>query len=352
MKKAYKWTRGLCMILAIAMMFGLCACGDSKSQSGEKQDDAPTENAATYEFTAACNVPEDTLNYAIFSTMKELLEQDERIKFNIYTNGQLGGDREMMEGLVAGNIDFVTTITAGIIDFIPEVGVFDMPNVFPDLETAREVLDSDFNEVMGEKYEKGGIKLLGTVDSGFRQLTTNKPIEKIEDLQGLKIRTTTNKNHIAYWTAVGANPTPMDMGEVYIGLQQGTVDAQENPYDFIVSNKFYEAQKYVVETNHVIHATVLIANNEMYQSLPDDIRQLINEAAEQAIADTRLLSDKNIEERRQFVQDNGMTILEPDDTLREELKKRAETVYDSIREAVGDDLVDALLAEVEKASNN
>ncbi|MDY3618218.1 TRAP transporter substrate-binding protein [Agathobaculum sp.] len=352
MKKTKKLFSLTSMLLCGAILLSACGTPAQNADVAEPADNGDAKNTAvTYEFTAACNVPEDTLNYAIFSKMKELLEKDERIKFNIYTNGQLGGDREMMEGLVAGNIDFVTTITAGIIDFIPEVGVFDMPNVFPDVETARKVLDGDFNTVMSEKYEAGGIKLLGTVDSGFRQLTSNKPIQTIDDLKGLKIRTTTNKNHIAYWTALGANPTPMDFGEVYIGLQQGTIDAEENPYDFIVSNKFYEAQKYVVETNHVIHATVLIANNKTYQALPDDIKAFVDQCAAEAIASTRLLSDKNIKEKKQFVQDNGMTILVPDDALRAAIKERAETVYDSIRQAVGNDLVDKLLEEVEKASH-
>lgn len=109
--------------------------------------------------------------------------------------------------------------------------------------------------------------MLAFSDAGFRELTTNVPTKSVADLAGQKIRVMTNKYHIAYWNAIGASAVPMQFNELFMGLQQGTVDGQENPYMNIVGNNLQEVQKYVVETNHVGHIIVFFMNNDLYQSL-------------------------------------------------------------------------------------
>lgn len=105
-------------------------------------------------------------------------------------------------------------------------------------------------------------------DQGFRVMSTNKAVNSFADFKGQKIRTMENSYHLAFWKALGANPTPMSFSEVYIGLQQHTIDAQENPYEVIVSNNLYEQQDYVVETNHLPHLISLIVNDEFFKDLP------------------------------------------------------------------------------------
>ena len=105
-------------------------------------------------------------------------------------------------------------------------------------------------------------------DQGFRVMSTNKPVNSFADFKGQKIRTMENSYHLAFWKALGANPTPMSFSEVYIGLQQHTIDAQENPYEVIVSNNLYEQQDYVVETNHLPHLISLIVNDDFLQRSP------------------------------------------------------------------------------------
>ena len=119
---------------------------------------------------------------------------------------------------------------------------------------------------MEKVYQKGGYKLLGYADQGFRVMSTNKNVKSIKDFKGQKIRTMENSYHLKFWKTLGANPTPMTFSEVYIGLQQGTIDAQENPYEVIVSSKLYEQQDYVVETNHLPHYISLIVSDEFYNS--------------------------------------------------------------------------------------
>lgn len=105
-------------------------------------------------------------------------------------------------------------------------------------------------------------------------MTTNKKVENLSDFKGQKIRTMENSYHMAYWKNLGASPTPMTFSEVYIGLQQGTIDAQENPYEVIVSNKLYEQQDYVVETNHLPHLISLIVSEEFFDSLTEKQQQI------------------------------------------------------------------------------
>ena len=139
----------------------------------------------------------------------------------------------------------------------------------------------------------------------FVFMTTNKKISSINDFKGLKIRTMENSNHIAFWKAIGANPTPMTMSEVYIGLQQGTIDAQENPYEVIVSAKVYEQQDYVAETNHVPHLLSLITSNSFYDSLTVEQKQIFDEAALLARNHARKQADKRVENRLKIIEESG-----------------------------------------------
>ena len=170
----------------------------------------------------------------------------------LYENGALGGDAELTESCIAGSVDFIVGMTGSLVNYIPEAALFDLPNVFPDLETAREVLDGPILAELQAAYEAGGLKLFGYADSGFRVMTSSKAVRQMSDFSGIKIRTMENPNHIAYWQALGANPTPADFSELYMSLEQGTLDAQENPYDLIVANKLYEPQAYVIELS-LIH---------------------------------------------------------------------------------------------------
>ena len=106
-------------------------------------------------------------------------------------------------------------------------------------------------------------------------MSTNKPVYSFSDFKGQKIRTMENSYHLAFWKAIGANPTPMSFSEVYIGLQQHTIDAQENPYEVIVSNNLYEQQDYVVETNHLPHLISLIVNDDFFRDLPEDEQEIM-----------------------------------------------------------------------------
>ena len=240
-------------------------------------------------------------------------------------------------------------MTTDLVDFIPSYAVFDMPNLFADVEQMRAVLSGDFVSALDEYNNQGGIEMLGFSDAGFRQLTSNKPVHQLADLSGQKIRVMTNQYHIAYWNALGAAATPMQFTEVFMGLQQGTIDGEENPYMNIVGNNMQEVQKYVIETNHIGHIITFFMNYNLYQGLPEDVRVLVDECAEEATAYANSKADESIAEYKKTCEDAGCEIIVLDDKVMGELKEKASMVYDMVRENTGDELVDQLLAAINEA---
>ena len=296
-------------------------------------------------------VSETTINYKMVERFAQLLNErsDGAITVDIYPGGQLGNTTEFTEAVIGGSIDFGTGMTTDLVDFVPALGIFDIPNLFDTVDQMRAVLSSDFTDVLNEYNNRGGIQMLGYSDAGFRQLTTNKAVHQVADLAGQKIRVMTNKYHIAYWNALGASATPMQFTEVFMGIQQGTIDGEENPYMNIVGNNIQEVQDYVVETNHLGHIITFYMNNELYQSLPDNVRELVDECAKDAIAYANSIADESIAADKKICEDAGCEIITLDEETLGELRDKASVVYDMVREDLGDELVNQMLAAVEAA---
>ena len=272
-----------------------------------------------------------------------------KITVDLYPGGQLGNTTEFTEAVVSGSIEIGTGMTTDLVDFIPQYAVFDMPNLFDNVGQMRTVLNGPFVQVMNQYCNAGGIQMLGYSDAGFRELTTNKKVTKLEDLQGQKIRVMTNKYHIAYWNALGAAATPMQFTEVFMGLQQGTIDGEENPYMNIVGNNVQEVQKYVVETNHVGHIITFFMNKDVYNSLPDNVRKLVDECAAAATAYGNRRADKSIQQYKQTCIDAGCEIVTLDPQVIAQLREKGKVVYDMVRKDQGSEIVDQLLQAVDQA---
>lgn len=330
-------------IMAILMLLVGCSKDGEKTESTDK----------VYDVYLGCDSPEDTVTYILLDKFATLMEEKSngRIRAKRYSNAKLGGDIELIEALQNGKVTFVVQNTAPQVNFVPELGVFDLPMVFPNIEVARKVLDGPLLDRLKEYHAKQNIKLYGYADQGFREMTSNKKIEKIDDLKGVKIRTMSNPNHIEFWKTVGANPTPMNFGELYIGLQQGVVVAQENPIETTVAAKLYEQQKYVIMTNHVVHALSLIGSPAIINKMPEDLQKIIDESAKEAIEYARKVADERVEGRLKIVRDSGTEIIEFNQQLYDDMKAAGQPLYDSISNKIGKDLVDLLVEEVKKASN-
>lgn len=299
-----------------------------------------------YAWPLGTSSPEDTVTQLysqMFADEVNRLSKG-KMKIEVYPNSTLGGDRELLESCSDGDIPFVVQNTAPQVTFMPDTAVFDLPSAFTTIEEARAAVDNPvFYKKMEKVYEKGGFKLLGYADQGFRVMSTNKEVKSIDDFKGQKIRTMENSYHMDFWKALKANPTPMTFSEVYIGLQQKTIDAQENPYEVIVSSKLYEQQDYVVETNHLPHYISLIVSDEFYKDLPKDQQKIIEEAAETAKEYARKASDERIEDRMKVIKDSGTKIVALDKKTQEDVRKAASDIYKSIKENVSKDIFNAYL---------
>ncbi len=300
----------------------------------------------TFAWPICVDSPEDAVTFIMAKRFGDEIIRlsGNRLKAKVYPNAMLGGDRELLESVESGDIPFVVQTTAPQIDFIPETAIFNLPSAFADIPQLRgTVNDPDFRKVFNAMYEAHGYKLLGVGDQGFRVMTSNRPVHKMEDFAGQKIRTMENVYHIAFWRSIGASPTPMNFGEVYIGLQQGTIDAQENPYETTVAARLYEQQKYVIETNHVPHLLTLIASKRFYDNLPNEDRAIIDEAARIASAFAYEQADARLDGRLKIITDSGTEIIKIGPELYKQIFDASQPVYDMIRQAVGDELVDAML---------
>lgn len=339
MKKNQK--KCIAAVLLAAFICGLTACGSTEEEK---------EAVQRYAWPLGSSSPEDTVTQIYAEKFAEEVNRlsGGKMKINVYPNSVLGGDRELLESCKDGDIPFVVQNTAPQVTFMKDTAVFDMPALFEDIEEVREHVDNpEFMELMKEVYLDSGYVLLGYADQGFRVMTTNKKVAGIADFKGQKIRTMENSYHMDYWKVLGASPTPMTFSEVYIGLQQGTIDAQENPYEVIVSNKLYEQQDYVVETNHLPHLISLIVSEEFFASLPKEQKQIITQAADTAKEYAREQSDKRIDSRIQTIEESGTEIITLSDSVHNEIRELCIPVYKSIKESVSEDIMEAYLGDMQ-----
>lgn len=328
------------IVVVILLCVSLGAAGYGVKTSGSKSAD---DGEQRYAWPLATCSTEDTITHVFATAFAEEVGRlsDGKMKIQVYPQSTLGGDRELLESCKDGDIPFVVQSPAPQVSFMPELCVFDLPCVFEDIQDARDAVDNPaFQEIVQRVYEDAGYQLLGTADQCFRVMTSGKTFTGFESFKGQKIRTMENTFHLQFWKAVGANPTPMTFSEVYIGLQQGTIDAQENAYEIIVSAKLYEQQKYVIETNAVPDFTTLIVSDKFYQNLPEKNQEIIREAAQNAQDMARESADDRREERISQLKAEGMTFQEINDQTWDEMQNACKPVYENIREQAGDELVD------------
>ena len=307
------------------LAFTMTGCGSSDDE------------VQRYSWPLATASPEDTVTQIFAEKFAAEVADlsNGKMKIQVYANSTLGGDRDLLETCADGDIPFVVQNTAPQVSFMSDLAVFDLPCVFDTLDQCRAKIDDpEFYSLISNVYTDGGYHLLGMADQGFRVMSTNKEVNSLADFKGQKIRTMENSYHIAFWKALGANPTPMTFSEVYIGLQQHTIDAQENPYEVIVSNRLYEQQDYVVETNHLPHLISLIVNDDFFKDLPEDEQDIMTKAAKLATEYAREQSDARIADRVATIEESGTEIITLSAETRKEIRNASESVYKTIEDSI------------------
>ena len=264
------------------------------------------------------------------------------LKIQVFPNSSLGDNTAMMEQLQFGSLDMMAPSVAALSGFTPSTAIFDLPYLFKNEAAAEEVLDGPLGDTVGKALEPQGFYLLGWMTQSWRHLTCNKEVTKPADVAGIKIRTMDSKYHMAHFNTLGASAIPMAMSELYTALQQGTIDAQENPYTNIVNSRFYEVQKYVVETGHIYDACPLIISTITWKRLDDNQKKIIQEAAAEAVNWERAEVKKDDAVFREQVKKSGTTVIVLTPEQRAEFRKAAQPVYDEFVKEQGQAGADAV----------
>ena len=202
-----------------------------------------------------------------------------KAKVVVFGSSQLGGDREMLQKLRLGTLDFA--IPSTVMSSESEAfGVFEMPYLVKNREHMKKIEAEIVWPTLAPLAEAKGYKLLAVWENGFRHITNNaRPIVKPADLQGMKLRVPEGKWRVKMFQAYGANPSPMALSEVFVALQTGVMDGQENPLTQIYSSKFQEVQKNLSMTGHVYTPAFLAAGSRKFASLPADVQAILAQAA-------------------------------------------------------------------------
>ncbi|PID57180.1 TRAP transporter substrate-binding protein DctP [candidate division KSB3 bacterium] len=238
-----------------------------------------------------------------------------RIEIQVYPGGQLGSSRDTIESLSLGMHEMATEGVSHLESWYPAVNAIQtMPYIYKDPAHVQRVLESPIGrEILETIREKSGIRVLGAAYYGKRNVTTSsKEINAVDDMAGFKLRVPESAVYIAFAKAWGAKPTPISFGELYLALKQSVVDGQENPLPTIWSAKFYEVQKYLVLTGHILDWRAVLINEEFFQSLSPEDQTLLADAVKEGIAwcnETILQQEAELVEK---LQAEGMTVIEPD----------------------------------------
>jgi len=200
-------------------------------------------------------------------------------KITVFGSSQLGNDKELLQKLKLGTVDFSlpSTVMSSVAD---EFGLFEMPYLVEDRAHMARIEKEIFWKSIAPAAEAKGYKILAVWENGFRHITNNvRPITVPEDLEGIKLRTPRGKWRVRMFELYGANPTPMAFSEVFVALQTGVIDGQENPLAQIWSAKFQEVQKYLSLTGHVYTPAYVTVGAKSWAKLPEDVRNIIARAA-------------------------------------------------------------------------
>lgn len=265
-----------------------------------------------------------------------------RVAIQIHHSRQLGDERQVVEGLQLGTIHLTVTSTGPLGGFVPEMNVVDLPFLFRDGEHAYKVLDGEIGRNLLNKFEPVGIKGLAFWENGFRHITTaKKPVREPADMKGLKIRVMENKVHQAAFRQLGSDATPMAWGEVFTSLQQGLLDAQENPIPIIYTFKLNEVQKFVSLTGHVYSPAPLLMSKKTWDRLPLDVQKIMFDTAVEVARYQRGLIREQEQKQIGELKAKGMTIIEQPD--RAAFREAMKPVFEQFQGQFGKDLVQRIV---------
>ena len=327
--------------LVLVMAFCFTGCGSTSSNdSGE----AVTEQKVLQLGHVNPGKEEDT--YMQFANkFKDRIEElsGNTITVEIFSDSQLGTDREVIEGMQMGTVDMSISVNSTLGGFVPEMQVFDLPYLFAEREYAYQTFDNE--ELMSyfeDKLYDAGLKLLSVGDCGYRSVINNtKPIYTVDDLKGLKIRLPESAVLPATFSALGASPTTMAYAEVVPAVQQGTIDGLELPVPAAYSSGYQDICKYFSFTNHEFVPNPMLMSVSVWETFSEEEQGWLEQAAQEAAEYERDYIQSIEAEEQAAMEEAGMEFNEVDDI--NEFIEVARTVYDQFEDEIGEEAMNSVL---------
>ncbi|HIV73496.1 MAG TPA: TRAP transporter substrate-binding protein [Candidatus Pseudogracilibacillus intestinigallinarum] len=349
----YHHMKKISVLLFLIVSLGvLSACGNNDNANNTNSTSSDGE---VYKLKMANQVDEQNFQNQGYVKFKEILEEksDGRFEVEIYNGGTLvSSDEETVDALNSGTLELATVSAYGTANTtgVDGLKLFDFPMFFKDRDELYQIADNELGDQLREQVaENSNVTALGFVDMGFYGiLNSKKDARSPEDFKGLKIRSSTADLHLETLEAMGANPTPMAYPEIFTGLQQGTIDGVTTSTALIYGDRFYEVAEHMTLTNHVFLPHLMLVNNDFYNGLPEDLKEIFDESAQEYIEHARNLTIEAEEEAIQGMKDAGIEVIELTDEEREAFVKAVEPVIEKHIDTVGKDVYEQALEQLGK----
>lgn len=290
---------------------------------------------------------------AVFFADKVKEKTGGRITIETFGNGVLGSEPQLQSSIQGGVVDIMFGPTSNLVGSVPGYLIFDLPFFYKDFAAVDAVMDGEVGKELFSRLDSElGIVGLAYMDNGFRHITNAlRPINTIDDLKGLKIRVIPNPVFLATFEALGTNPVPLPYPELFNALESGAVEAQETPVGLIYASRFYEVQKHLALTGHVYTPFVLLASKKWIDSLSEEDKGLVFEAAQEAAVYQRDLSRSNADRLTELLEQEGMQVTRPSEEAMKVLRERVAPVVDQFTDQIGADLIEKARAAMNAVAN-
>lgn len=300
------------LLFLLTFVVILAGC-NNEGEENDAADDAPSSASTEISFSTWANEGEPA--YVGMEKFKEIVEDNTDYTVSLFPGNQLGSTAEQMEQVMMGSIEMMSSGDPGLID----IEMLSLPYLMDSNEHWKNVLESDIGQEWNEQLKSNqGLINIGILPRGPRVISSNIEIKTPDDLAGLKIRAPERDYYVETFSALGASPTPVDFGELYSAIDTGIVTAQENPLETIVAGGFMEIQSNISLTNHMYKPAFITVNNDFFESLTQEEREVFYDASAEAESLTSELLAEEEKETLQNLEDDGVVITEPERKLFEE----------------------------------
>jgi len=304
-----------------------------------------------HNFKFAVNAPEGHPAIAGMKKMSELVaaKSGNKMQIKLFLSGVLGSDQANVSAIQGGTLEMAVMNTGILASVAKELAIFDFPFLFANGKESDALVDGPVGKKLHQKLEAKGLIGLAYWELGYREITNSKrPLLKVEDIEGLKLRVIPNPINVAWVKALGANPTPLPFPEVYSALEQKAIDGQENPISVIAANKFWEVQKYVAMSNHQYNPQSVIFSKKVWDTLTPTEKKILDDSANEATKTQRELARAAVTANMDLLKKNGMTITEFPPAEVAKLREKMKPVIAQFSANVGEETVTEVQAELAK----